>query len=156
GSPRMTNSDAVPPVGGQSCRRFHLWDAMILVAAIAVGLALGKVTFSACYPRRQIPPAFRRFYAIEGGHAAAFPCVQSLVVAVLPLRLRRPRPPLSRLLRQPGVVACCTSVVVLVIGAIAVRSFGGTSPSSFVFIFSRFTGMNVAVAWVMLWFSGWW
>jgi len=135
----------------------HFLDAMIVMAAIAVGLALARVAFSGCYPRRPIPAGFQRFYAIECGHAAAFPCVASLTIAFPLLRVRRPRPPLARVMRQPGIIACCTSVVQLGAGGVAVASsVGGTSLSNFTFVLSPIIGLSVAGAWAVLWLNGWW
>jgi hypothetical protein len=152
----MINSDSNSAVDREIFRRFHISDVIILVAAIAVGLALARVAFSGCYPRRPIPAGFHRFYAIECGHAAAFPCVASLTMAFLLLRLRRPTLPLARVTRQPGIVACCMSIMQLVGGGVAASSVGGTSLSNFAFILSPVIGMSVAGAWTVLWLNGWW
>jgi hypothetical protein len=153
----MTNSDTTPPMDGQTCRHIQLIDAMILVAAIAVGLALAKVAFSGCYPRRPIPAGFRGFFAIECGHAAVFPCVASLTIAFVPLRLRRPRPPLAHVMRQPGIIACCMSLLQLATGGVAVAtSIGGTSLSNFAFFLSPVIGLSIAGAWAVLRLNGWW
>jgi hypothetical protein len=152
----MINSDSNSPVYAETFRRFHVSDVIILVAAIAVGLALARVAFSGCYPRRPIPAGFHRSYAIQCGHAAAFPCVASLTMAFLLLRLRQPRLPLARVMRQPGIVACCTSIIQLVGGGVAASSAGGTSLSNFTFVLSPVIGMSVAGAWTVLWLNGWW
>jgi hypothetical protein len=129
----MTGSGAVRPSGGQIGRRFSIGDAMTLVAAVAVGLALAKVAFDGAYPSR--------LHAIECGPAAAFFCVASLSAAFIPLRLRRPRPPLVRVIRQPGAVACGTAIAMLGVGEVSVvNSAGGPSLSQFALVLSPVTG----------------
>ncbi len=41
----------------------------------------------------------------------------ALTLGFLPLRLRRPRPPLRRLMCQPGMAACCAVAVVTLVDA---------------------------------------
>jgi hypothetical protein len=125
------------------CRRFTLADALILVAATAIGLALA------------------RWYATEVLSVGSFfdaPSLRALVArliepstlgvfawtgAFLVIRLRRPRSSLRRIARQPGMAAasgaavvCATVALMMTIG-VAVRSsripswilaFGNTAP----------------------------
>ncbi len=151
----MNHSDEVPATGGQDRRRFHLWDAMILVAAMAVGLAIARVALSQGYPRRLISPRDHLLYAIERGHAAVFSCVAALTAAFLPLRLRRPIPAFPRVCTQPGFVACCIAIVQLMEGAV-IASFAETAPHTFALALSPAIGISVAGAWLILWFNGWW
>jgi hypothetical protein len=156
--PLRTNEPVVVPWdGGEGRRRFYLSDAIILVAAIAVGLALGKTAYLDCYPRRPIPAAFRLHYVISCGHHAAFYCLASLTVAFLPLRLMRPRHLFSRLIVEPGFVASFSATAVLVMAGIPImKSANGASLPAFAFVISLTAGMTVAMAWGILWFSGCW
>jgi hypothetical protein len=93
------------------CRRLTLADALLLVAATAIGMALA------------------RWYATDvmsGGSFFDAPSLRTLVArliepltlgvfawtgAFLVIRLRRPRSSLRRLVRQPGMAAACGAVV---------------------------------------------
>jgi hypothetical protein len=113
----------LPPV-----RRFNLGDAMILVAAAAMALVLATESMV------QLPNRLRvwtlAFTSLTGLSGWAFPTVNrsglawflavqtlmvleplsavfaALTLAVPVLRIRRPRPALRDLLRQPGFIAC--------------------------------------------------
>jgi amino acid transporter len=99
---------------GTPCRRFGLLDGMILVAGVAVGIALSRT---------------RLFYweEMELGLTSSWLMLQVFDVAsyvlvvmsflMLVLRLRRPRPTLRRVARQPGFAACLVAVL-LDIGAV--------------------------------------
>jgi hypothetical protein len=83
-----------------SSRRFTLSDAMILVAATAVGLAMARAydpTFSA--------PSPARFLKLGWGAPACV--VAALALALILLRARRARPRLRHMLLRPGMAACC-------------------------------------------------
>jgi hypothetical protein len=88
-------------------RKATILDAMILVAAVAGGLALSRQMF--------------QVYAIEGNWfgrvaeglvrvSAVLPFLMTLTPAVLLMRLRRPRPRWQRMFRQPGVAACAAAM----------------------------------------------
>ncbi len=87
----------------QRCRPFTIADAMILVAAAAMGLALARATIDHVFWMSSGPTKY-------GGPISGF--LVALTVAYVPIRLRRPRPSLRRLMRQPGMAAC--SAVLLV------------------------------------------
>jgi hypothetical protein len=82
-------------------RRFTLLDAMVLVVATAGGFAAVR-TFTAAIRRVQGPgrPGLADWVALSTW------VVSFWMLALLALRLGRPRPPLRRLGRQPGVAAC--------------------------------------------------
>jgi hypothetical protein len=91
-------------------RRFTPIDAAILLAAVAMSVAwvintqplLTQLAESIFFtPRLLVHPA------------AAF--LVPLTLALLILRLRRPRPPLVLCLRQPGAVACFIAAIFLVL-----------------------------------------
>jgi hypothetical protein len=82
-------------------RRFTLLDVMILVAVTALAFAAARVAWGATIrafqgdsrnQERAYPDAFGWFALVES-------------VGLIPLFLSRPRPPVRRLARQPGMVA---------------------------------------------------
>jgi hypothetical protein len=138
---------------GPVCRRFQLWDGMVLIAAIGGGLALGKMVFAEHYPKWPIPPEFHLHYAIACGHSAAVPGLTALSIAYFPIRLRRPRPTLVQIMVQPGFVACFTSSAG-VLGLVAMFSREARLSVLAEFL-SLFIGMGVAMQWFVLWSGGW-
>jgi hypothetical protein len=108
------------------CRKFGLFDAMILIAGTALCLAAGAPLFglladaaghlwaSAVVYRGVVlanPMAFWRgtHDHLRNSLWYGFQVTETFLVGLWPtffvLRLRRPRPPLRALLRQPGTVA---------------------------------------------------
>lgn len=110
-------------------RRFRVLDAMILVAATAVGCALvngisaisnGESSWQNIYKEvtdllQGQAPAGWLFTAM--GIAAEFtvflvsPIVAMWGVALIPIRLTGPRPRWRRLARQPGLTAACAATL---------------------------------------------
>jgi hypothetical protein len=93
---------------GPSSRPFNLLDAIILVAATALGFAgmrlCREIGIPYAYAER---PIFRGFYTVS-------PLLAAWTVAVPFLALRGPRPRLRRLARQPGLAACVSAALVIV------------------------------------------
>jgi hypothetical protein len=140
----MTDPGGSLPVENMSCRSFNLGDGMILIAALAVGLAFGKrATW-----HENIPGLFSVPYA-------ASLCLDSLSVAVLLLRSRQPRPPLARMVVQPGVFACGTAVVCLIVSGIMGVLVGYDHTFWPVFEITA-TGGGVTSVWLMFWLGGLW
>jgi hypothetical protein len=140
----MTDSKESPPVDSVPCRHFNLWDGMILIAALAIGLAFGKrATWHVSVPGMLSVPY------------AACLCLESLSVAVLLLRSRRPRPPLALVVVQPGVFACGTAVVCLIISAIMGVLVGYDHTLWPIFEISA-TGGGITSVWLMFWLGGLW
>ena len=81
------------------CRRFTIADSVILIAATAVGLAANHV-----------------FLVILSSHSGriyklaiqTLPYLSAWTVGFFAIRLRGPRPNRRRLMRQAGMVACCS------------------------------------------------
>lgn len=97
------------------CRPFTILDAMILVGASAAGLALARTIFNDALTMPHSPMWVAR------------PITYFLLawtLALIPLRLRRPRPPLRRLMVQPGMAACCAVAIVTAIDAISWTIYG--------------------------------
>jgi hypothetical protein len=92
-------------------RRFHLVDGMILVAATGAGFAWARFNFG---PEGQIAGLWSksatstRWLAdgITAGLMGTLPVLFTWTLAVLAIRLRRPRPRMRVLARQPGFVGC--------------------------------------------------
>jgi hypothetical protein len=83
-------------------RRFTLFDAMILVAAVAAGLATARACLLQVMPRSNPSFAVRL--------TAVFVAL-AVTITLIPLRLRRPRP--RRPGRHPGMVASCAVALAL-------------------------------------------
>ncbi len=104
-------------------RRFSLLDAMILVAACALGAMSIRPTIDLCeehwFGTNEILPSF--INAILHGVTVLVsvlpPWLASFSVAFVVLRFRQPRPHWRRLLRQPGTTACLAVIPILAIGA---------------------------------------
>ena len=97
----------VPPRRAVVCRPFTLSDAMALLAATAVGLALVCGLMEV--------PQLRSGTLRRMGLAA--PLAAAWALTLLGLRLRRPRPSLRRLARQPGTAAGIMVLVALPVAA---------------------------------------
>jgi hypothetical protein len=94
-------------------RRFTVLDAMVLVAATGAGLTLLRLFLA---EGMLFHGAFVRTLATDIAQAAnevAFPFFLSWTPVVLALGLRRPRPRIRRLMRQPGIAACAAATLVL-------------------------------------------
>jgi hypothetical protein len=107
-------------------RKLNLLDAMILVAATAVGIAgtqhvwkrLGWLWF---WNLDQGWGAWASLSRLLTVAALCLPALSAWTVAVLIIRLRQPRPALRQLALQPGAAAC--GAALLVIAAEAVGEF---------------------------------
>jgi hypothetical protein len=106
-------------------RPFLVSDAMILVAALAVALIWdrGRIVdpvrwISSLAPG---PAGLLRRVALGAANVLEFvpPFLAVVSVTVLGLRLRRPRPPLLLLVRQPGTVACAIASLGMVLATLA-------------------------------------
>jgi hypothetical protein len=161
-------------------RRFTLLDAMTMIAATAVGLALGRVLGPpAAGPVRPaelfVTPAGGwtiREIALRAATAWApvIPCLVAWTFAVLALQLRRPRLPWGRLAGQPGLVAGLVAVITLALHAAALLAaawfdgrFSYATPDRFqavalnaALLLAHRVGWSVIVAWSALALSGRW
>jgi hypothetical protein len=111
---------------------------MILIAATAFGFAESRV------------PSSDRF---ERGLVTLISLLMWTSVACLLLRLRQPRPPLGRLINQPGTSACLTAAIAS--GLLHLLAL--SSPTRFVshLIGSAFLGgFAVLAVWVVQKFGG--
>lgn len=93
----------------RSPRNFTILDGMILVAAVACGFALRRA-MTGDYGGVFEPLNWLGRNAREPLWAV-LPFLMTLTPAVLLIGLRRPRPVLRRLARQPGMAACCAAML---------------------------------------------
>lgn len=99
----------LPSRGGG--RRFTLFDAMVLVAASAVAFVIVRPLFVGPL---QPYSGWTRYVAFAIGGLVTW------TPTALALRLRRPRPALRRLSRQPGFAAGVAATAVLMLGLLTV------------------------------------
>jgi len=125
-----------PMTAAVNTRRFNLGDALILMAALCVGLS-GIRDRIRTFPARtswwldeyrrfrddlaSVPPMSQEdydfsvrslvFYVADECQAWLISSLVGLTVAQVLLRLRRPRPEWRTLVRQPGFVACCAGSI---------------------------------------------
>jgi hypothetical protein len=108
---------------GAVARKLTVADAMLLVAALAIGLVWVDASKVADDNYRAIlgPMSFVHemvWTKLEKTWASLrtdLPCIITLMTALLVVGLRRPRPDLPHLMRQPGFVACSGVAFALVI-----------------------------------------
>jgi hypothetical protein len=92
-------------------RPFTLLDAVVLLAATALGIAGARQTWNEMVGLRPAIPDAGWFTVDgldQGAKLAMFllPCLVAWTLATSVLILLRPRPPLRKVLRQPGAAAC--------------------------------------------------
>jgi hypothetical protein len=138
-------------------RRFSVLDAMILVAATAVGFA-GIRAFSPAFYSYQYtpipPPPWLNWSAVVLSNWAFYlsPLPAAWTLAALVLRLRPPRPPLRRLMRQPGAVAVFAAMMLILVGVIHyLLDLHNPSLHGVPFEYTSFSlGCGVGAAWWIL------
>jgi hypothetical protein len=107
--------------GGESLSRrrpFGLLDGLILVVPVAIGCAVARPHLQHMHV---IPPQEWRWRwreMTEHSERVASRFIAVTMPGLLVVRLRRPRPGLRRLSRQPGVVACAAASAAMVAGGL--------------------------------------
>jgi hypothetical protein len=149
---------------GEPSRRFTILDALALVAAVGIGLALARAYQSsmdsaATGVAMTYPLRIRWF-----GRPA--PLLISLTLTLFVLRLIGPRPRYERLVGSPGFAACYAAALGLAITALTVVMEFGTnylhysrSSLHLHFLMMRsvtFAAPSVAGAWLTLGLLGRW
>lgn len=172
--PGDTTAIAIPAPERMRVRRFGVYDSMVLIAGIAlffafennkvkiliqqlVALSKAVAAYAGFLPaRRYGPPQFltRTMVnlwsdAIWSGVQAAELLILIMTTVFLLMRMRRPRPPLRVLLRQPGTVAgmAVTIGLILVAGWMHVLFFGRLIDGT---VTPIAVGGTVALAWTCL------
>ncbi len=95
-------------------RKFTLVDAMVLIAATACALAATRQLLALYHDNVRFPEKWTPgLIWIYCSYVSAIlkPLVISWSAAICILRLRKPRPTLRRVFRQPGMAACTAIVV---------------------------------------------
>jgi hypothetical protein len=153
-------------VRNTSERPFTIVDAMILIAATAVGLGVIRdwtaPVFTYVLRTHEVPSPSGLLMIAE---LTLVPILFYWTIAVVGIRLRRPRPSLRRLGRQPGLVACLAVILATLIsfsiGRYPVLFSGKAQPgelSSLLMNLSppHMVAPGVAVAWMVLAVSSRW
>jgi len=137
-------------------RRFTIADGMALVAATGVGLALARAYSDAFHgiPFHPSPSSWRTTDYLRTTSSCMVAC---WMLTILGLRLRRPRPRLRRLARNPGFAASCALAAGLAVGMIEAipRAIGGPrdlmpGPFERVSGLMIWGGRTVLGAWILL------
>lgn len=132
----MSGEAPPPSPDAARCRRFTLGDAMLLIAAGAVGLAMSRGVIVIMLKQLSTlrPPTSGGLSAWwqflfgrnrSGPHLLALNVARfantilqlylpGLMIAAITIRLRRPRPPLRELWRHAGFAACIAPFVAFV------------------------------------------
>src|SRR5262245_26512014 len=110
-------------------RTFGLADAMLLVVAAATGLWLNRMDWGEMH-------VFHRnaYDSVEQILSLILPHVAAGTMALVGMRMRRPRPPLRRLARQPGAVACMAASAIFLV----LVGWAATTRATGRFLSSRF------------------
>jgi hypothetical protein len=123
----MRTASATTLAAESADRVFRLSDAMILMAALGVALVWdrGRIVDPSRWisdPRSAPNLGLLRRLGIAVTNVLEFipPLLAVASVTVLGLRLRRPRPPLYVLAREPGTVACAVASLVMIPACLAI------------------------------------
>jgi hypothetical protein len=150
-------------------RKFGLLDAMILVFGLALGSGCTRIflefdSYLHVHPDASFSDVLEeRFARAECYLNLLILWLASLSAATLAIRLRRPRPSLRRLARQPGLVACAAAIAVgTLLGvfeatAYSIEGFLGLANlyENLISIF-RYNGISVCIGWLVLAVCGAW
>ena len=108
-------------------RGLSILDVMIMVAATAIGLNGSIYAWQSISSLHNTPlyifvksDFIHTWYVIFAYYAISIPCLIMWTLALSLLSLRRPRDPIRRLTRQPGIAGCWAASVALMINLSAV------------------------------------
>ena len=147
-----------------ACRKPTLADLLILVAALGIGFGATRPWVSLFGLLSERPPLryLARLFCMS------IPCGIAATFAWMAIRWRMPRPKWLRLMRQPGLFACCGSLIIASVGfshGMAIRllmpensgtTFEGTVIRVLGDYIVPFPGYGVLVSWGLLLVSGRW
>jgi hypothetical protein len=156
--------------GNSTARRFGVGDALILVAALGIGLSAIRDRMRT-FPSRTArwTNDYRRFraelagpapmdvedyrftvkslifYVSDEGKTWLISTLVGLTSVQVIMRLRRPRPDRDTLSRQPGFLGCCAAMIGLAFdrGWVPYLRFGSL-------VFPILTALGVVIAWALL------
>ena len=145
-----------------TARKFSLGDFMILVAAAALGLLLKRLDLMVLNP----PPRNLLGHSLCLWLLETCPFLIPASLALIAMRLRRPRPVARRLFREPGLLACLAVVAmevssdVMSLAMQALRRFDLGSSDPFIRAFALdgviSWGRTVALVWAVMALTGVW
>jgi hypothetical protein len=154
----------------QPIRRFSIADAMILIVATSIGIVLVRailpnilagimsIVADFAHPPKQGASATVDAWLVA--LLAASPLLAAWTVALLLLHLRRPRPHLNCMLRQPGAVACVIATLGMAFCATWVIPMWVRGDSALLvalrFVYHGDVGVAVLGGWAVLVLSGRW
>jgi len=107
-------------VKSHTSRRFTLADAMILIAATALGLTPTRTILNIWEPLPQVfsPGLSSAVERILIARHVSVPCAAAWMLAVLILRAIRPRPAWQVALRKPGFLGCVIGSIIALASAV--------------------------------------
>jgi hypothetical protein len=161
-SPFVPSSLPEPP---SQCRKATLGDGLILIAAIAVSFAVTRSVLQDPLLRWYLLDKISRVGVV---HRLVTYVALIFTLSYFAIRLRRPRPPLREIFRQPGMIACSAVGVSIAFGFLLLLPrlvtilFGSVYPQTPLSQIVGFTVSNmlfahaIAGAWLTLWLSGSW
>lgn len=139
---------------GPSHRRFSVGDAMILTAAVAAAITLDRrapLALLEALDQFDLSRAggwVRAIYRLRNPlNRVALPILIFATPAWLLMRIRRPRPPRDRILRQPGFIACgvASLAVAGLFAGITIFRMSGFAPG--VMVAGSWIAMRIARRW---------
>jgi hypothetical protein len=156
-------------------RHFLISDALILIAAFGAGMGWMFALIRSPDPRLELffdlSSTWRLLWSVAiDAYSIGVPIMAMLTLGILAVRLRRPRPILRHLRREPGVVACLAATVGwwaqtiwITIVKLAECARGGSSETwadtarYYLMGLPEFdVGLYVGIAWATQWFTGNW
>jgi hypothetical protein len=159
-------------VTAEKRRRFTLLDALVLIAALAVGFAWASHwrhsdSAGMAYPGEEGGPVLMHRIEVAAWWAWGLShCAAAVTIALVALRLRGPRMPLGELAREPGTVACTAVLLAAVadvcskLNYLAYWATGDRKENPFSYIDIALTPrsefLGVAAAWSVLAACGLW
>jgi hypothetical protein len=164
-------SGAVVGRPSQSRRRFLISDAMVLIAATAVGIALARMIMSFEGWRRDFgtpqEPWRTARVVFRNSRNVGSPLLLTWTVALLVLHLRRPRPRLRRVFRRPGAIACGVATLAFLLPTVLIiplgvraRAEGSSVGDPFylasIWVLGANGGLGVLCGWLTLVLGGRW
>jgi hypothetical protein len=146
----------------QACRRFDILDGVILIATSAIGVGILQAVLPIMFEGNE-----SLFGVLVFGLFLVAPAVALWTLAMLAFRLRRPRPHLRSLERQPGYMACLSASTGLILSLSVFVGFlylsRKNSAESLTYedydkLYLSFTivGLLVALVWIVLKRRGRW
>jgi hypothetical protein len=162
--------DPTEPRPTPSSRRFTILDLLISIVPLAVAIVATREFVDHDLDRARILRMNQSWpmMVIDGftiGFFGLFPRYEAAaMVAFFLMRLRRPRPCLRRLSREPGAVACAAASAAVLAGGVVVlsRKLFGVPEFTTMFDVHNWTiiesrvGPAVVAAWAVLYASGRW